>query len=40
MQAEKRHAYFPGKLTTRAEPEGGKRYIEGYFAVFGEEIEL
>lgn len=40
MQAEKRHAYFPGKLTTRAEPEGGKRYIEGYFAVFDEEIEL
>lgn len=40
MQAEKRHAYFLGKLTTRAEPEGGKRYIEGYFAVFGEEIEL
>lgn len=40
MRTEERHAYFKGKLTTRAEPEGGKRYIEGYFAVFGEEIEL
>ena len=40
MRTEERHAYFKGKLTTRAEPVGGKRYIEGYFAVFGEEIEL
>lgn len=40
MRSEERHAYFKGKLTTRAEPDGGKRYIEGYFAVFNEEIEL
>lgn len=35
----KRHAYFASKLETRAEGEGEK-YIEGYFAVFGQETEL
>ena len=34
----KRHAYIMGKLKTREESE--ERYIEGYFAVFGQETEL
>lgn len=33
-----RHSYCAGKLTTRAEETA--RYIEGYFAVFGQETEL
>lgn len=35
----KRHAYFESEFRTRAEPDG-KLYIEGYFAVFGQETEL
>lgn len=36
---DKRHAYFKSQFSTRAEA-GGKLYIEGYFAVFGQETEL
>lgn len=36
---DKRHAYFTTTLKTRDEPDG-KKYIEGYFAVFGQETEL
>lgn len=39
VSKENRQAYFQSKLTTRAEPDGGK-YIEGYFAVFNQETEL
>lgn len=40
MRTEERHAYYKSTLRTRAEPDGGAKYIEGYFAVFDEEIEL
>ena len=36
---EKRHAYFKSDLKVRAETDG-KKYIEGYFAVFEQETEL
>lgn len=36
---DKRHAYCMGDLRTRAE-DNGEKVIEGYFAVFGQEVEL
>lgn len=36
---EQRNAYFDGRLRARTE-ENGKKYIEGYFAVFNQETEL
>lgn len=37
--AQKRNAYFKSDLKTRSE-DNGDRYIEGYFAVFGQPTEL
>lgn len=39
MKSSKKGAFYRGKLETRSE-EGGKRYIEGYFAVFNQKTEL
>lgn len=39
MLLNKRHAYFKSELKTRAVGESD-RYIEGYFAVFEQEVEL
>jgi len=40
IKLNKRQAYFASKLTTRSEPDGGDKFIEGYFAVFEQETEL
>lgn len=37
---EKRSIYAAGDFKVRAEPEGGGKYIEGYFAVFNQRTEL
>ena len=37
---EKRNIYAAGDFKVRAEPEGGGKYIEGYFAVFNQRTEL
>lgn len=39
MTMEKRNAYFKSDFKTRSEDNGDK-YIEGYFAVFGQETEI